>query len=103
MGLIELRLYHAPDENDNISLALRFEEDGLSYFDREGNLVFKAAYSSINEIRLERYDFNLRIDIYAFEANIELIDLELLDDMFDRLSAFLEAHASDKCHFDDCY
>lgn len=100
---MELRLYHAPDENDNVSLALQFEEDRLSYFDLEGNLVFKAEYSTINEIRLERYDFNLRIDIYAFEANIELIDLEYTNDMFNRISAFLEAHASDKCHFDDCY
>ena len=100
---MELRLYHAPDENDNVSLALQFEEDRLSYFDREGNLIFKADYSSINKIRLERYDFNLRIDIYAFEANVELTYLEFLDDMFDRIAAFLESHASDKCLFDDCY
>ena len=100
---MELRLYHAPDENGNVSLALQFEEDGLSYFDRDGSLVFKADYSSINKIRLERYDFNLRIDIYAFEANIELIDLEYTNDMFDRIAAFLESHASDKCLFDDCY
>lgn len=100
---MELRLYHAPDENDNVSLALQFEEDRLSYFDREGNLVFKAAYSSINEIRLERYDFNLRIDIQVFEANIELTYLEFLDDMLDRIAEFLESHASDRCHFDDCY
>lgn len=98
-----LRLYHAPDENGNVSLALQFEEDGMSYFNRDGSLIFKADYSSINKIRLERYDFNLRIDVYAFEANIELIDLEFLDDMFDRIAAFLEAHASDKCHFNDCY
>lgn len=100
---MELRLYHTPDKNDNISVALQFEEDGLSYFDRDGNLIFKAAYSSINEIRLERYDFNLRIDIQVFEANIELIDIEYTTDMFDRIAAFLEAHASDKCHFEDCY
>ena len=100
---MELRLYHAPDENDNVSLALQFEEDRLSYFDREGNLVFKAEYSSINEIRLERYDFNLRITVGPLEVNVELIDLEYLDDMFDRIAAFLEAHASDKCRFDDCY
>lgn len=100
---MELRIYHQQDENGHISLALQFEEVGLSYFDREGNLVFKADYSSINEIRLERYDFNLRIDIYAFEANIELIDLEYTNDMFDRIATFLEAYASDKCPFDDCY
>ena len=100
---MELRLYHEQDENDHISLALQFEEDSLSYFDRDGSLIFKADYSSINEIRLERNDFNLRIDICAFEANIELIDLEFLDDMFDRISAFLEAYASDKCEFKDCY
>ena len=100
---MELRLYHQQDENGHISLALQFEEDGLSYFDRDGSLVFKADYSSINKIRLERYDFNLRIDIYAFEANIELIDLEYTTDMFDRIAAFLEAYASDKCPFDDCY
>ena len=100
---MELRIYHQQDENGHISLALQFEEVGLSYFDREGNLVFRADYSSINEIRLERYDFNLRIDIYAFEANIELIDLEFADDTIDRIAVFLEAHASDKCPFDDCY
>lgn len=100
---MELRLYHAPDENDNVSLALQFEEDGLSYFDRDGSLIFKSAYSSINKIHLERYDFNLRIDIYAFEANIELIDLEYTTDMFDRIATFLEEYASDKCQFQDCY
>lgn len=91
------------DENDHISLALQFEEDCLSYFDRDGSLIFKADYSSISKIRLERYDFNLRIEIYAFEASIELIDLEYTTDMFDRIAAFLEAYASDKCLFDDCY
>ena len=100
---MELRIYHQQDKNGHISLALQFEEDGLSYFDRGGSLIFKADYSSINKIHLERYDFNLRIDIYAFEANIELIDLEFVDDIFDRISVFLEAYASDKCLFDDCY
>ena len=100
---MELRLYHQHDEQGRISLALQFKEDSLSYFDRDGSLIFKADYSSINKIRLERYDFNLRIDIYAFEANIELIDLEFEDDMFDRIAVFLEAYASDKCRFDDCY
>ena len=100
---MELRLYHQQDENGHISLALQFEEGCLSYFDRDGSLVFKADYSSINRIRLERNDFNLRIDIYAFEANIELLDLEFEDDMFDRIAVFLEAYASDKCLFDDCY
>lgn len=103
---MELRLYHQQDENGHISLALQFEEDGLSYFDRDGSLIFKADYSSINKIRLERYDFNLRIDIFAFEANIELIDLidlEYTNDMFDRIAVFLETYASDKCLFDDCY
>ena len=100
---MELRLYHRQDESGHISLALQFEEDCLSYFDQDGSLIFKATYSSINKIRLERYDFNLRIDIYAFEANIELIDLEYTNDMFDRIVVFLEAYASDKCPFDDCY
>lgn len=100
---MELRLYHAPDENDNVSLALQFEEDRLSYFDREGNLVFKAEYSSINEIRLERYDFNLRITVGPLEVNVELIDLDYLDEMFDRIATFLESYASDKCQFQDCY
>lgn len=101
--MTELRLYHQRDENDRISLALQFEEDCVSYFDRDGSLIFKATYSSINEIRLERYDFNLRIDIYAFEANIELIDLEYTNEMFNQIAAFLEAHTSDKCQFQDCY
>jgi len=100
---MELRLYHQQDESGHISLALQFEEEGLSYFDRDGSLIFKADYSSINKIHLERYDFNLRIDIYAFEANIELIDLEFVDDIFDRIAVFLEAYASDTCLFDDCY
>lgn len=100
---MELRIYHQRDESGHISLALQFEEDGLSYFDRDGSLIFKADYSAINKIHLERYDFNLRIDIYAFEANIELIDLEFEDDMFNRIAVFLEAYASDKCPFDDCY
>ena len=100
---MELRIYHQQDENGHISLALQFEEDGLSYFDRDGSLIFKSDYASINEIRLERYDFNLRIDIYAFKANIELIDLEFADDTIDRIAVFLEAYASDKCPFDDCY
>lgn len=100
---MELSLYHAPDENDNVHLALQFEEDSLSYFDREGNLVFKAAYSSINEIRLERYDFNLRITVGALESNIELIDLEYLDDMLDLISVFLDTFASDRCPFEDCF
>ena len=100
---MELRLYHEQDENDHISLALQFEEDCLSYFDQDGSLVFKADYSSINKIRLERYDFNLRIEIHAFEANIEMIDLEFADDTIDRIAVFLEAYASDKCPFDDCY
>ena len=100
---MELRLYHQQDENGHVSLALHFEENSLSYFNRDGSLIFKADYSSIDCIRLERYDFNLRIDIYAFEANVELIDLEFLDDTFDRIAAFLESYASDKCRFDDCY
>lgn len=100
---MELSLYHQQDESGHIFLALQFEEEGLSYFYRDGSLIFKADYSSINCIRLERHDFNLSIDIYAFEANVELIDLEYLDDMFDRIAAFLEAYASDKCPFDDCY
>ena len=100
---MELRIYHQPDENGHTSLALQFEEERVSYFDHDGSLIFKADYSSINCIRLERNDFNLNIDIYAFEANVELIDLEYLDDTFDRIAAFLESHASDKCHFDDCY
>lgn len=100
---MELRIYHQQDKNGHISLALQFEEDCLSYFDHDGSLIFKADYSAINKIRLERYDFNLRIDIYAFEANIELIDLEYTNDMFDRIAVFLEAYASDKCPFDDCY
>lgn len=100
---MELRLYHQPDEHEYVSLALQFEEERVSCFDNDGSLIFKADYSSINCIRLERNDFNLNIDIYAFEANVELIDLEYLDDMFDRIAAFLEAYASDKCRFDDCY
>ena len=100
---MELRIYHQPDEDGNVSLALSFKEDRLLYFNETGKLIFKALYSEINSIRLERYDFNLRITIGSLEANIELIDLEYLVDTFDRISAFLEAYASDKCRFDDCY
>lgn len=100
---MELRLYHAPDEDAQTLLALKFKDDRLLYFNETGKLIFKALYSEINSIRLERYDFNLRVTIGSLEANIELIDLEFLDDMFDRIAAFLEAHALDKCHFEDCY
>ena len=100
---MELRLYHKRDEDDQISLAISFKEDRLLYFTETGKLIFKVLYSEIDSIRLERLDFNLRITIGLLEVNIELIDLDYLDDMFDRISAFLEAHASDKCHFDDCY
>lgn len=100
---MELRLYHAPDEDGNVSLALKFKDDRLLYFNETGKLIFKALYSEINSIRLERYDFNLRITIGPLEANVELIDLEYTNDMFDRIAEFLEAHASDKCHFDNCY
>lgn len=100
---MELRLYHQPDEHGHVSLALQFEEDSLSYFDFDGSLIFKANYSSMNCIRLERYDFNLRITVGALESNIELIDLEYLDDMLERISAFLDAFASDQCTFEDCF
>ena len=100
---MELRLYHQPDEHGHVSLALQFEEDGLSYFDFDGNLIFKADYSSMNCIRLERYDFNLRITVGALESNIELIDLEYLDDMLDLISVFLDTFASDRCPFEDCF
>jgi len=40
MGLMELRIYHQQDESCHISPALQFEEDGLSYFDRDGRLIF---------------------------------------------------------------
>ena len=100
---MELRLYHAPDEDAQTSLAISFKEDRLLYFNETGKLIFKALYSEINSIRLERYDFNLRITIGPLEVNVELIDLDYLDKMFDRIAAFLEAHVSDKCHFDDCY
>lgn len=100
---MELRLYHAPDEDAQTLLALKFKDDRLLYFNETGKLIFKALYSEINSIRLERYDFNLRITIGPLEVNVELIDLKYTTDMFDRIAAFLESHASDKCHFDDCY
>lgn len=54
-------------------------------------------------VRLERTYFNLAISIDRFEAEIEIIGLEYIDNMFDRIASFLEAHASDKCDFLDCY
>lgn len=100
---MELRLYHKRDEDDQTSLALSFKEDRLLYFNETGKLIFKALYSEIDSIRLERLDFNLRITIGPLEVNVELIDLDYLDELFDRISAFLEAYASDKCQFEDCY
>lgn len=100
---MELRLYHKRDEDDQTSLALSFKDDRLLYFTENRKLIFKALYSEIDSIRLERLDFNLRITIGAFEVNVELIDLDYLDDMFDRIAEFLEVHASDKCQFEDCY
>lgn len=100
---MELRLYHKRDEDDQTSLALSFKEDRLLYFNETGKLIFKALYSEIDSIRLERLDFNLRITIGPLEVNVELIDLDYLDERFDRISAFLEAYASDKCQFEDCY
>lgn len=100
---MELRLYHKRDEDDQTSLALSFKEDRLLYFNETGELIFKALYSEIDSIRLERLDFNLRITIGPLEVNVELIDLDYLDELFDRISAFLEAYASDKCQFEDCY
>lgn len=97
---MELKLYHETEDSRSL-LALHFEEDRLSYYDKNENLIFKSTYASINKIRLERYDFNLNIDVYTLEANIELTYLEFVDDMFDRISAFLESYASDKCQFKD--
>lgn len=99
---MELRLYHKRDEDDQTSLALSFKEDRLLYFTENCKLIFKALYSEIDSIRLERLDFNLRITIGALEVNIELIDIEYTTDMFDRIAAFLEAYSSDKCQFQDC-
>lgn len=99
---MELKLYHETEDSRSL-LALHFEEDRLSYYDKNENLIFTANYESINKIRLERYDFNLNIDVYTLEANIELTYLEFVDDMFDRISAFLESYASGKCQFKDCY
>lgn len=100
---MELRLYHKRDEDDQTSLALSFKEDRLLYFNETGKLIFKALYSEIDSIRLERFDFNLRITIGAFEVNVELLDIEYTADMFDRIAAFLEEYASDKCRFQDYY
>ena len=99
---MELKFYHETEDSRSL-LALHFEEDRLSYYDKNENLIFTSNYESINKIRLERYDFNLNIDVYTLEANIELTYLEFVDDMFDRISAFLESYASDKCQFKDCY
>lgn len=100
---MELRLYHTRDEDDQTSLALSFKEDRLLYFNETGKLIFKALYSEIDSIRLERLDFNLRITIGALEVNVELLDIEYTSDMLDRIAAFLGAYTSDKCQFQDCY
>lgn len=100
---MELRLYHKRDEDNQTSLALSFKEDRLLYFNETGKLIFKALYSEIDSIRLERLDFNLRITIGPLEVNVELIDLQYTTDTFDRISVFLEEYASDKSQFQDCY
>ena len=99
---MELKLYHETEDSRSL-LALHIEEDRMSYYDKNENLIFTASYESIDVIRLERNGFNLAISIDRFEAEIELINLEYIDNMFDRIASFLEAHASDKCDFLDCY
>lgn len=99
---MELKLYYETEDSRSL-LALHFEEDRLSYYDKNENLIFTASYEAIDIVRLERTYFNLAISIDRFEAEIEIIDLEYIDNMFDRIASFLKAHASDKCDFLDCY
>lgn len=99
---MELKLYHETEDIRSL-LALHFEEDRMSYYDKNENLIFTASYESIDSIRLERYSFNMLFVIGRFEAEIETMDLEYIDNMFDRIASFLEVHASGKCDFFDCY
>lgn len=99
---MELEIYHKT-EDDRGSVALHFEEDQLSYYDKNENLIFMADYTSIDVIRLERNYLNILIKIGRFEAEIELMDLEYIDNMFDKIASFLEVYTADKCDFLDCY
>lgn len=98
---MELKLYHETEDSRSL-LALHFEEDRLSYYDKDENLIFTAKYETIDIIRLERNCFNILIELGRFEAEIEIMDLEYIDNMFDRIASFLEVHASGKCDFFDC-
>lgn len=99
---MELKLYYKTEDSRSL-LALHFEEDRLSYYDKNENLIFTESYEAIDIIRLERTYFNLAISIGRFEAEIEIMDLEYIDNMFDRIASFLEVHTSGKCDFFDCY
>lgn len=99
---MELKLYYETEDGRSL-LALHFEEDRLSYYDKDENLIFTAKYEAIDVIRLERNGFNVLIEIGRFEADIEIMGLEYIDNMFDRIAAFLEAYTSGKCDFFDCY
>ena len=80
-----LNFYHISDADDR-KLGLRIGENDLTYFNRNGDLVFHAEYSEIDEIILdERYHYLIKIsfDFATFEfdpffdgdysENIELI------------------------------
>ena len=99
---MELKLYHETEDSRSL-LALRLEEDRLSYYGKDENLIFTAKYEIIDSIRLERNYFNILIEIGRFEAEIEIMDLEWIDNMFDKIASFLEVYTADKCDFLDCY
>ena len=99
---MELKLYHETEDSQSL-LALHFEEDRLSYYDKNENLIFTTNYESIDVIRLERNGFNIFIEIGRFEAEIEIMDLTYIDNMFDRIASFLEVYTADKCDFLDRY
>lgn len=81
-----LNLYHISDSDKDRKLALTISKSGMKYFNRNGDLVFHAEYSELDEIVLdERYHYLIKIslDFATFEfdpffdgdydENIELI------------------------------
>lgn len=81
-----LNLYHVSSSDKDRKLSLTIDKSGIKYFNRNGDLVFHAEYSEIDEIVLdERYHYLIKIsfDFATFEfdpffdgdysENIELI------------------------------
>lgn len=81
-----LNLYHISDSDEDQKLGLMINEVRITYFNKQGKMVFSSEYSDIDELILdERYHYLIKIslDFATFEfdpffdgdydENIELI------------------------------